>query len=176
MKARGGMQAEAGAREGQAGMTIVLVLFFLVVATIFGAVSLRKVKGDMNDTSRNVGVTKSKYVAEAAVYMGLVIIQGVPGYTCVTHMADGTTRATGPGSCAAADLGAVPSVYGTGVTLESATGWLITAPADTADALTGALNERIRVKIWTPHADTIRVVGRASVNGVEQDVQLFGSY
>lgn len=162
--------------EGQAGMTIVLVLFFLVVATLFGAVSFRKVKGEINDTARNAKVTRAKYVAEAAVYVGLAVVKGTPGYTCVTHRPDGTTRATGAGSCAAADLSLIPSLYRSAVGLESGSGWLIASPADTADALTGSLTERVRVKIWMPAADTVRVVGRASVNGVDQDVQLFGNY
>lgn len=162
--------------SGQQGMTIVLVLFFLVVATLFGAVSFRKVKGEMNETTQNVKVSKSKYVAEAAVYLGLTIIQGVPGYTCVTHKSDGSTAATGAGSCADADLTKVPSLYSTGIAVENATGWLLASPADTAEALSGNLSERLRVKIWMPHADTVRVVGRATVNGIEQDVQLFGNW
>jgi hypothetical protein len=174
------MRADAGRAgnngSGQEGMTIVLVLFFLVVATIFGAVSFRKVKGEMNETTQNVKVSKSKFVAEAAVYLGLTIVQGVPGYTCVTHKSDGSTRATGAGSCIAEDLTKIPKIYSTGVQVESSTGWLLASPADTAEALSGSLTERLRVKIWMPHADTVRVVGRATVNGIEQDVQLFGSW
>lgn len=170
------MGREREGKAGQAGMTIVLVLFFLVVATLFGAVSLRKVKGEINGTKQNVMVTRAKYVAEAAVYVGLAVVKGTPGYTCVTHRPDGTTRAAGPGSCATADLSRIPSLYRSAVSLESGTGWLIASPADTADALTGSLTERVRVKIWMPAADSVRVVGRASVNGVDQDVQLFGNY
>ena len=173
---KGAVQMEDPEVRNQGGFTIVLVLFFLVVATIFAAVSFRKVKGEVNDTTRNVKVTKSKYVAEAAVYLGLAIIKGVPGYTCITHDADGTTKATGADACKNADLSKIPGVYTSGVTVESGTGWLTTAPNDTADALTGTLSERIRIKIWMPASDTVRVVGRATVNGIESDVQLFGNY
>ncbi len=147
-----------------------------LVSTIIGAVSFRKVKGEMNETTQNVKTAKSRYLAEAAVYLGLAVAQGAPGYTCVTHKPDGTTPATGSGSCGSEDLSKMPGIYSGGISVESGSGWLLSAPADTADALTGSLTERIRVKIWMPAADTVRVVGRARVNGIDADVQLFGNW
>lgn len=161
---------------GQDGLTIVLVLFFLVVSAIFATVSYRKVTGEMNGTTRNVKMAKSKYVAEAAVYIGLAVVQGKPGYTCVTHDSDGTTAATGPDACKNADLSKIPGIYAGGVTLDTGSGWLTSSPADSAEALTGTLNELIRIKIWMPSSDTVRVVGRSTVNGLSSDVQLFGNW
>lgn len=172
----GNTPTEAGRAAGQEGLTIVLVLFFLVISAIFATISFRKVKGEMNSTTRNVKTAKSKYVAEAAVYIGLAVVQEKPGFTCVTHESDGTTAATGPDACKNADLSKIPGIYAGGVTLDGGSGWLTSSPADTAEALTGTLNERIRIKIWMPSSDTVRVVGRSTVNGISSDVQLFGNW
>jgi hypothetical protein len=157
-------------------MTIVLVLFFLVIAVIFGAVAFRKVNGDAHDTAQNVKAGKSRYVAEAAVYLGLSIIQGAPGFSCITHESDGVTKATSSEACSKADLTKIKGIYAGAVTLDAGSGWLSNTAADTGDGLSGSAQETIRVKIWKPNADTTWVVGRATVNGITSDVQLFGTW
>jgi hypothetical protein len=174
MKAAGEMGPGGNGTKGQSGMTIVMVLFFLVIAVIFGSVAFRKVKGDVNDTSQNVKTGKSRYVAEAAVYLGLSIIQGAPGFSCVTHDFDGITKATSSEACSKADLTKIKGIYSGAVTLDPETGWLSNTAADTGDALSGSASEKILVKIWKTKGDTTWVVGRATVNGITSDVQLFG--
>jgi hypothetical protein len=166
-------------RKGQGGMAIVMALFFMVVAGVFGFVSYQKVKQDVNETSQNVKLAKSKFASEAAAYMGLGIAnpEGATAPACVTHTSGGKTPATGSGSCQSTDLTPFERIYAKGaLTLDSKTGWLTSKPSDTAEALTGNLKEKLEIKIWQPTPASVRVVGRATVNGITTDMQLFGEW
>ncbi|GEM_PF-5195994 len=165
--------------RGQEGMAIVLVLFFMVVAGVCGFVSYQKVRQDVNETGQNVKVARSKFASEAAAYMGLGIANpdGSTAPACVTHDVDGTTPATGAASCLIADLSLFERVYPkASLQVDGKTGWLVSQPSDTSEALSGTLKEKLEIKIWQPTPTTVRVVGRGTVNGITTDMQLFGEW
>ena len=162
--------------RGQRGFTIVLVLFFLIVATLLGAVAYRKIRGEGSGTMRNANVTKAKFLSEAAVYLGLSVARGDFPYSCVTHAPNGIDKSTGPDACAPLELAKITGFYSGTLTRNPSTGWLEGAPASASEALTGSAKEKISIKIWIPSSDTVRVVGRASYNGITEDAQLFGTW
>jgi hypothetical protein len=159
------------------GMAIPLALFFLVITSLLGLGTYQNLKGDINDTGLSAKKAKSYYVAEAAAYMGLGIIQQPAGSRCVTHKPDETTLATDATSCKFFDLSKFEAIYPAGgVKYDASTGWLTNAAADTTEALTAAGSEKIALKIWQPTPATIRVVARADVKGTVADIQLFGEW
>ena len=165
--------------DPQAGFAIVLVLFFIVVAGLFGFASYQKVRQDVGETVQNAKTAKARFAAEAAAYMGLGIAnrEGATEPACVTHDSSGKVAATGPTACGAVDLTGFDRIYGNGsLAVDPKTGWLANAPADTAEALTGSLAEKLQIKIWQPKAGSVRVVGRGTVNGITSDLQLFGEW
>lgn len=155
---------------------MVLVLFFLIIATLIGAVAYRKIRGEGSGTARNANITKAKFLSEAAVYLGLAVARGDFPYTCVTHAPNGIDKATGPDACAPSELFKINGFYSGALKRNASTGWLEASPATATEALTGSTKEKISIKIWIPSADTIRVVGRASYNGITEDAQLFGTW
>ncbi|MDB5103820.1 MAG: hypothetical protein JWP91_1509 [Fibrobacteres bacterium] len=163
-------------RSGQKGIAIVMVLFFLIVATLIGAVAYRKIKAEGSGTVRNANMTKAKFLSEAAVYLGLAVAQGDFPYTCVTHAPNGIDPALGADACAAPDLAKITGFYASPLVRNPSTGWLESSPATPGEALTGSTGEKIAIKIWMPSADTVRVVGRAVFNGITEDTQLFGNW
>jgi hypothetical protein len=170
---------QSAIRPGQDGMAIVMALFFMVVAGLIGFVSFQKVKRDVSETSSNAKLAKSKFAAEAAVYMGLGIAnpEGSTAPACVTHDSTGKAQAHGPGSCGFEDLSPFEHIYPKGyLKVDPATGWLVNKPADTSESLTGVLAESLAIKIWQPTSGKVRVVGRGNVNGITTDMQLFGEW
>ena len=160
-------------------MAIVLVLFFLVVAAVFGFVSWQKVRQDVSETVQNARMAKSKFAAEAAAYLGLAMVnrEGATEAVCVTHDSTGKFPETGPTGCGSIDLSGFDRIYPKGnLALDPKTRWIANAPRDTAEALTGTLKEKIEIKIWQPKPGTVRVVGRGTVNGQTTDMQLFGEW
>lgn len=162
--------------HGQDGLAIVLVLFFIIIATVVGGVTYNKIHNEGRGTQRNANLVKAQHLADAGVFLGMAIARGDFPYSCVTHAPNGSDRATGPEACTILGLAGVKSVYSTQVRLNTYTGWVEVAPANTAESLSGVPGEKIAIKIWNPSPDTVRVVGRSSVNGVSQDAQLFGSW
>lgn len=164
---------------GQSGMAIVLVLFFLVAAGLFGFASYQRTRQDMGETVQDARMAKSKFAAEAAAYMGLGLVdrEGASAPACVTHDSTGKAPATGPEACGAVDLSGYDRVYPhSALKVDPKDGWLSIAPKDTAESLTGTLREKLEVKIWRPTAASVRVVGRGTVNGIATDMQLFGEW
>lgn len=170
---------EAMPAAGQGGMAIVLVLFFLVVASVFGFISWQRARMDMGETAQNARMARCKFAAEAAAYIGLAMVnrEGATEPACVTHDSTGKVPETGPAACAALDLTVFDRAYPKGaLTVDPKTRWLVNSPADTAESLTGTLKEKLAIKIWQPKAGEVRVVGRATVNGQTADMQLFGEW
>lgn len=168
-----------GHARGQEGMAIVLVLFFLVVAAVFGVISYQRVRQDVGETVQNARMAKSKFAAEAAAYLGLAMVnrEGATEPVCVTHDSTGKVPETGPAACSALDLSGFDRVYPKGtMSVSPKTRWIANAPADTAESLTGSLKEKIEIKIWQPAPGKVRVVGRGTVNGQTTDMQLFGEW
>jgi len=160
-------------------MAIVLVLFFLVVAAVFGFISWQKVRMDMGETVQDARMARSKFAAEAAAYLGLAMvnIEGATEPVCVTHDSTGKVPETGPTGCGSIDLSGFDRVYAKGVfAVDPKTRWIANAPKDTGEALTGTLKEKIEIKIWQPKPGSVRVVGRGTVNGQTTDMQLFGEW
>lgn len=160
----------------QGGFTIVLVLFFVIIATVIGGVTYNKIRNDGRGSARMADKLKAQFLADAGVYLGLAIARGDFPYTCLTHAANGTDRATGPEACTGAGLSGIKSVYSSRVKLNASTGWMEAIPPSISESLTKSPGERIAIKIWSPSADTVRVVGRSTVDGVTQDAQLFGTW
>jgi hypothetical protein len=171
------LQAKSG------GFALVTVLAFFVVMTLMGGTAMRAVSGDITHSGKDSRRIRAEFAAETAVQWGLVEIsrrrpQGLP-FSLATHREDGATeygragldpdnRYAGPWPLNISDLSAFP---GAEITRE-ADGWVAMRSRDTLLNFSGGKNEYLAFKAWYPNDTTLRISGRALVDGSRATLEL----
>lgn len=162
---------------------MVSVLIFLVVLSGLGTILHRSISGDITHTGRDSRRVRSEFAAESAVQWGLVEISrrranGLP-YTLATHGQDGTTplakagsdgeiRYTGPWRLEIPDLAEFPAAE---ITREP-DGWIAMRSRNPVRNLSGGEDEYIAFKAWYPDDTTLRITGRALVDGAQAKLEM----
>lgn len=164
------------------GFTLVAVLVMVVVLSLLGTVAMRTVAGDVRHSGKDSRRVRAEYAAESAVQWALSEIgrrrsDQMP-YTLATHKEDGVTpmgrRQAGisPTSETArleiSDLAAFP---GAGIERDRE-GWIELQGWDRSHNLSGAEDEVLAFKAWYPNDSTLRITGRAVVNGSQARIEL----
>jgi Tfp pilus assembly protein PilX len=169
-------------RNPESGFTMAAVLFMLIVLSLLGAWALVAVKGDIRHGGVELKRLKAKVVAESAVNWAQEALAnpkypGLMPFSAATHDSTGNTPLDSavsgnpnPYYLRSQDMAAVYS--GVGITRSS--GWIRSATATKSKTLTDNGSEAISVKVWYPNINTVRIIGRGVVEGVQVEVQVSG--
>jgi hypothetical protein len=170
-------------QDKSGGFALVTVLAFFVILTLMGGTAMRAVSGDITHSGKDSRRIRAEFAAETAVQWGLVEIsrrrpQGLP-FSLATHREDGATeygrvgldpddRYAGPWPLKISDLSAFPAAE----ISREADGWIAMRSRDTLLNLSGGKNEYIAFKAWYPNDTTLRISGRALVDGSRATLEL----
>lgn len=177
----------ASPQPGMAGgFALLTVLAFVAVLSILGGTVLRAVSGDISHSGKDSRRVRAEFAAEAAVQWGLLEIsrrreQSLP-FALATHKEDGATpfgrsgsapedRYTGPWPLSISDMEPFPGAE----IFKEADGWIAMRSRDSLANFSGGKNEYLAFKAWYPNDSTLRISGRASVDGSTAALELVNS-
>lgn len=171
----------------QGGFTLAAVLGLIAVLGIMGTVVVRSVGTDIAHAGRDSRRIRAELAAESAAQWGLLELSrrrsGKFPFTLATHDRDGAKRMgqapTGPGSdrytgpwpLAASDLVAFP---GASVSLDK-DGWAVMRNGAADRNVSGGDEEELSFKAWYPDDSTLRVTGRARVDGHQARIEVMSA-
>lgn len=178
-------KAEGTHRE--AGFTLAAVLGVIVVLGIMGTVMLRSVRTDITHSGKDSRRIRAELAAESAAQWGLLeLSRRRPGrfpFTLATHDRDGISvmrpAPTGPGSeryagpwpLSAKDLSAFP---GAKIAIDR-DGWAVMRSTQPGTNVSGGDDEELAFKAWYSDDSTLRVTGRARVDGSQARIEVISS-
>jgi hypothetical protein len=166
-----------------AGFALVTVLAFIVILSVLGGVLHHAVSGDITHSGKDSRRVRAEFAAETAVQWGLLELSrrranSLP-FSLATHQKDGTTpfsgvglnpedRYTGPWPLHVSDLTAFPAAE----IVREQEGWIAMRSRDAARNISGGKDEYIAFKAWYPNDTTLRISGRAVVDGSRANLDL----
>jgi type II secretory pathway pseudopilin PulG len=179
------MTRENGRRDGrQAGFTLAVVLGFIAVLGILGVVAVRSVRTDITHSARDSRRIRAELAAESAAQWALLELSrrraGCFPFTLATHDRDGvhrmsnapsgpgSERYTGPWPLAARDLTPFPDAQ---ISLDD-DGWAVMRSTVHGRNLSAGNDEELAFKAWYPNDTTLRVTGRARVDGSQAHIEV----
>lgn len=167
--------------EGQSGLALATVLCILIVLSILGSAVYRNVGTDITHSGMNSRRIRAEFAAESAIQWGLVELsrprKGRLPFTLATHDHDGLTRfhgqaaqeaATGPWPLRTSDFTGFPGME-IGVNDE---GWIFMHGRSADRTISGGKDELLSFKAWYPDDTTMRMTGRALVDGSQAQLEL----
>ena len=166
--------------NGQSGLALATVLSLLIVLSILGSAVYRNVGTDIAHSGMNTRRIRAEFAAESAIQWGLVELarprKGRLPFTLATHEADGLTRfpkaadkdTVGPWPLQASDFTAFPEAK-IGVDQD---GWVSMRVKSAGKTLSGGEDELLSFKAWYPNDTTMRMTGRAVVDGSQAQLEL----
>jgi hypothetical protein len=177
------MNAIAAGRD-QRGFTLAAVLGLVAVLGLLGTVVVRSVGTDITHTGKDSRRIRAELAAESAAQWGLLELarrrDGRFPYTLATHDSGGVARMrgsgsvprsdryTGPWPVTAADLIPFP---GSRVSIDR-DGWAVMRSTAPDLNLSSGDDEELAFKAWYPDDSTLRVTGRASVDGSQASIEV----
>jgi hypothetical protein len=184
------MSDTGGQARASAGYALASALGFLVVLSLLGTVVYRSVKTDIVHTGKDSRRVRAEYAAESAVQWGLLELSRIrPGrfpFTLATHGPDGAmtlkeyarrsgksaaTDSAGPWPLSASDLTPFP-----GATIAlGADGWMTLRSRAQSQGVSAGKDELLSFKAWYPNDSTMRITGRAVVDGSEAELELLST-
>jgi hypothetical protein len=166
---------------GQSGLALATVLSLLIVLSILGSAVYRNVGTDIAHSGMNVRRIRAEFAAESAIQWGLVELsrprKGRLPFTLATHDRDGQTRlqgqaamkaAIGPWPLQSSDFTGFPDAE-IGV---DGNGWIFMHGTSADKTVSGGNDERLSFKAWYPNDSTMRMTGRALVDGSQAQLEL----
>ncbi|MDB5051871.1 MAG: hypothetical protein JWO30_4942 [Fibrobacteres bacterium] len=174
-------------QAGQRGFSIVYILGILLTLSILGLAVFRDVGTDITHSGNDWKRIRAEFAAESAVQWGLAELSNprpdqLP-YTLATHAPDGVTLLTGydkkketspyPAKSGirvfrADDLASVPQSE----TGKTGDGWLFLHTHSRDISVSSGKDEILSFKVWYPDDSTLRITGKASVDGSTSEVEL----
>jgi len=171
----------AGRRDRQNGLALASVLSILIVLAIVGSAVYKNVTTDVTHSGMNAKRVRAEYAAESAIQWGLVeLARARPGklpFTLGTHAYDGETpigtvtnrdSETGPWPLLASDF---TGFAGSEIGMDK-DGWIFMHGTSADKSITGGKDERLAFKAWYPNDTTLRMTGRALVDGSVAQLEL----
>jgi len=168
----------------QRGFTLAAVLGLIAVLGLLGTVVVRSVGTDITHTGKDSRRIRAELAAESAAQWGLLELgrrrAGKFPYTLATHDRDGIARMrhppTGPGSdrysgpwpLAATDLVPLP---GSSISIDG-DGWAMMRSTSPSLNISSGDDEELAFKAWYPDDSTLRVTGRARVDGSQASIEV----
>jgi len=166
--------------SSQSGFTLVIVLVLVVLFAVVIVTVQTMQRADIRLTSLKHKSVKSDYIAESAVNWAISNIR--PEFDVATHKPDGQTIADeddGTYACGAHNgfriaeqnlsVAFKPLYASSGISYD-AEGWISTETTDPQQMYSANTSEVVKVKIWYPQVDQIRIVGKGVVDGVDEEV------
>lgn len=173
-------------RDREKGFTLAAVLGLITVLGIMGTIVVRSVRTDIVHTGKDSRRVRAELAAESAAQWGMLeLSRRRPGrfpFTLATHAGDGKAilRApTGPGSelyagpwpLTARDLTPFP-----GATISvDRDGWAVMRSTAPAANISGGDEEELAFKAWFVDDSTLRVTGRAKVDGSQARLEVMST-
>ena len=167
--------------NGQSGLALATVLSLLIVLSILGSAVYRNVGTDIAHSGMNTRRIRAEFAAESAIQWGLVELsrprKGRLPFTLATHDGDGRTRLHGTAAKEAAiapwplqtsDFTAFPGAE-IGVDKD---GWIFMHGTSADKTISGGKDELLAFKAWYPNDTTMRMTGRALVDGSQAQLEL----
>jgi hypothetical protein len=167
--------------NGQSGLALATALTILIVLTILGSAAYRNVGTDISHSGMNTRRIRAEFAAESAIQWGLVELsrprKGKLPFTLATHDRDGLTRlhgreameaAIGPWPLRTSDFTGFP---GSEIGLDD-DGWVVMRGTSADKTISGGKDERLSFKAWYPNDSTMRMTGRALVDGSQAQLEL----
>jgi hypothetical protein len=167
--------------DGQSGLALATVLGVLIVLSILGSAVYRNVGTDITHSGMNTRRIRAEFAAESAIQWGLVELsrprKGKLPFTLATHDRDGLTRfhgqaaenaAIGPWPLHASDFTGFP---GAEIGMDH-DGWMFMRGRSADKTISGGNDELLSFKAWYPNDTTMRMTGRALVDGSQAQLEL----
>lgn len=178
--------ASAGPRA-QRGFTLAATLGVIAVLGILGTVVLRAVRTDIVHAGKDSRRVRAELAAESAAQWGLLELSRRRGnrfpFTIATHDRDGKApmgrtptdpdaeRYTGPWPLEVRDLTAFP---GARISIDK-DGWAVMRSASPGQNVSGGDEEELAFKAWYPNDSTLRVTGKAVVDGSQARIEVMAN-
>ena len=170
----------------QKGFAMVTILGIMVVLSILGAMVYRNVITGITHSGKDARRVRAEFAAESAVQWALAELsrprQGNLPYTLATNNPDGITPMAKEADkylpeqegdtrkFAQSDLAEFPHAQ-MGVNDD---GWMYKSTNSPEIGISGGSKENLAFKVWYPNDTTLRITGRANVDGVSAELDLVG--
>ena len=174
----------ARASRSQGGFTLAAVLGLIAVLGIMGTVVVRSVRTDIIHAGRDSRRIRAELAAESAAQWALLELSRRRGgyfpFTLATHDKEGIRRMgsapTGPGSDQYTgpwplDARQLTGFPGAGISIDR-DGWAVMRNASPARNISGGDEEVLSFKAWYPNDTTLRVTGKAVVDGSQARIEV----
>ena len=175
------------APTAQRGFTLAATLGVIAVLGVLGTVVLRSVRTDIVHAGKDSRRVRAELAAESAAQWGLLELSRRRGnrfpFTLATHDREGDAplrraptgpeadRFTGPWPLAAGDLTPFP---GARITIDR-DGWAVMRSATPDRNVSGGDEEELAFKAWYPDDSTLRVTGKAVVDGSQGRIEVMAT-
>jgi Tfp pilus assembly protein PilX len=177
-------------QESQNGFALASVLVVMVVLSILGAMVFRNVGTDITHSGKDEKRVRAEFAAESAIQWALAELSRKRGatlpFTLATHNPDGKSRMDGTGgevktgdgandgqdmpttAFQKSDLAEFPQAQ-MGMDQD---GWMFKTTTSPEMGVSGGKNETLAFKVWYPNDSTLRISGKALVDGSTAELDL----
>lgn len=157
---------------GQSGFALLAVMGFLLVLSLIGVTVVKSVRNDSTYSGRDLSRVRADFAAESAVQWAMTEIlrtdAGRAALTLSTHNASGDD-ALPEGHTGRLDAAALAAPKGVKPRLGEA-GWIVAEIKGKEMTFSGGESETVSFKVWYPDDKTVRISGRATVDGITSKV------
>lgn len=167
------------ARPGsQSGFALIAVLGFVLVSTVVGISAYRTIHTDIDYTGRDLQRIRADFAAESAVQWALAEALRMDGdrqpLTRATHDSTGEHPLyTVPPAASDAPRPLLPAELASPQGIEVSRdqeGWIVAEIKGKEKTYSGGKSEILSFKLWYPNDSTVRITGRAQVDGVPSQI------
>ncbi len=155
-------------RSRQSGFALLAVMGFVLVLSLIGVLVVKSVRNDSNLSGRDLSRVRADFAAESAVQWAMTEILRTDGgrgaLTMATHDPSGEHPLHDDGG-GRLDASALATPKGIKARLGE-DGWIIADFQGKEATFSGGDQESVAFKVWYPDDKTVRISGKATVDGV----------